>query len=68
MHNRPYGFEILLVNVKTMRTIMQFFVAFSEKLDFNPKIDTPQTKSCQFTLSLKNSKEKFSFVAKRWEN
>ena len=28
--NRPNGFEIYLVNVKTMRTI----VAFSEKLNF----------------------------------
>ena len=35
MRNRPYGFEIYLVNVKTMRTIVQMFVAFSEKLNFN---------------------------------
>ena len=34
MHNRPYGFEIYLVNVKTIRTIAQIFVAFSEKLNF----------------------------------
>ena len=34
MRNRPYGFEIYLVNVKTIRTIMQIFVAFSEKLNF----------------------------------
>ena len=32
--NRPYGFEIYLVNVKTIRTIAQIFVAFSEKLNF----------------------------------
>ena len=32
--NRPYGFEIYLVNVKTMRTIAQIFVVFSEKLNF----------------------------------
>ena len=32
MRNRP--FEIYLVNVKTMRTIAQIFVAFSEKLNF----------------------------------
>ena len=32
---RPYGFEIYLVNVKTIRTIAQIFVAFSEKLNFN---------------------------------
>ena len=33
--NGPYGFEIYLVNVKTIRTIAQIFVAFSEKLKFN---------------------------------
>ena len=33
--NRPYGFEIYLVNVKTMRTIAQIFVAFSKKVNFN---------------------------------
>ena len=30
VRNRPYGFEIYLVNVKTIRTIAQIFVAFSE--------------------------------------
>ena len=34
MRNRPYGFEIYLVNVKTIRTIAHIFVAFSEKLNF----------------------------------
>ena len=34
VRNRPYGFEIYLVNVKTMGTIAQIFVAFSEKLNF----------------------------------
>ena len=29
---RPYGLKIYLRNVKTMRTIAQIFVAFSEKL------------------------------------
>ena len=38
MRNRPYGFEIYLVNVKTMRTIAPIFVAFSEKLNFNEKL------------------------------
>ena len=33
-HNRPYGFEIYLVNVKTMRTIAKIFVASLEKLNF----------------------------------
>ena len=34
VRNRPYGFEIYLVNAKTIRTIVQIFVAFSEKLNF----------------------------------
>ena len=34
VRKRPYGFEIYLVNVKTMGTIAQIFVAFSEKLNF----------------------------------
>ena len=32
--NRPHGFEIYLVMVKTMWTIAQIFVAFSKKLNF----------------------------------
>ena len=39
MRNLPYGFEIYLVNVKTMRTIAHIVVAFSEKLNFNFKMD-----------------------------
>ena len=31
---RNHGFDIYLVNVKTVRTIAQIFVAFSEKLNF----------------------------------
>ena len=38
VRNRPYGFEIYLVNVKTIRTIAQIFVAFSEKLNFKWKL------------------------------
>ena len=34
MRNRPHGFDIYLVNVKTIRTIAHIFVAFSEKLNF----------------------------------
>ena len=30
----PYGFDIYLVNVKTIRRMAQSFVAFSEKLNF----------------------------------
>ena len=33
LHNLPHGFEIYLVNVKTMRKIAQIFVT-SEKLNF----------------------------------
>ena len=32
VRNLPDGFEICLVKVKTMRTIAQIFVAFSEKV------------------------------------
>ena len=32
--NRPYGFEIYLVNFKTIRMIAHISVAFSEKLNF----------------------------------
>ena len=34
VRNRPYGFEIYLVNVKIIETIGHIFVAFSEKLNF----------------------------------
>ena len=34
VRNRPYGFEIYLVFVNTIRTIAHIFVAFSEKLNF----------------------------------
>ena len=34
LHNLPHGFDIYLVNIKTMRKIAQIFVAFSEKLKF----------------------------------
>ena len=34
MRNRPCGFDIYLVNVKTIRQIGHIFVAFSEKLNF----------------------------------
>ena len=45
MRNRPYGFEIYLVNVKTIRTIAQIFVAFSEKLNFNIDQNDHKTKA-----------------------
>ena len=37
LRNLPHGFDIYLVNVKTMRKIAQIFVAFSEKPNFNSK-------------------------------
>ena len=42
MHNRPYGFDVYKVNIKTIRTIVHIFVAFSEKLNFTelPKLFT----------------------------
>ena len=35
LRNLPHGFDIYLVNVKTIRQIVQFFVALPEKLNFN---------------------------------
>mgnify|MGYP001399959264 CR=1 FL=1 len=32
--NLPFGLDIYLVNVQTMRKIVQIFAAFSEKLNF----------------------------------
>ena len=37
LRNLPHGFDIYLVNVKTMRKIAQIFVAFSEKLNFKKR-------------------------------
>ena len=37
VRNRTYGFEIYLLNVKTIRTIAHIFVAFLEKLNFKNK-------------------------------
>ena len=34
VRNLPYGFDIYLVNLKTIRQIVHIFVAFSEKLNF----------------------------------
>ena len=49
MCNHPYGFEIYLVNVKTMRTIAQIFVVFSEKLNFKRgKTDVVNTVAVHF--------------------
>ena len=35
LYHMPYGFDIYLVNVKTISEIAQIFVALSEKLNFN---------------------------------
>ena len=37
LRNLPHGFDIYLVNIKTMRKIVQIFIAFSEKLNFTWK-------------------------------
>ena len=36
--NLPHDLDINLVHVRTMRKILQIFVTFSEKLNFNNKI------------------------------
>ena len=46
VRNRPYGFEIYLVNNKTIRTIAQIFVAFSEKLNFTRERQLVVKKKC----------------------
>ena len=39
--NLPQGFDIYLVNVKTLGKIVQIFVAFSEKLNFKYNMEFP---------------------------
>ena len=51
MRNRPYGFEIYLVNVKNMRTIAQIFLAFSEKLNLNSSSRNLTIKTQHINLS-----------------
>ena len=53
MRNRPYGFEIYLLNVKTMRTIVQIFVAFSENLNFMKAYTYTQGLIRQYQISFK---------------
>ena len=40
LRNLPHGFDIYLVNVKTMRKIAQIFEVFSEKLNFKDLVKT----------------------------
>ena len=54
VRNHPYGFEIYLVTVKTMMTIAQIFVAFSEKLNFKKSVAS----SFCMNIFWKNSKQK----------
>ena len=54
VRNHPYGFEIYLVTVKTMMTIAQIFVAFSEKLNFKKSVAS----SFCMNMFWKNSKQK----------
>ena len=57
MRNLPHGFDIYLVNVKTMRKIAQIFVAFSEKLNFSCLSST-----CFFLCDIFNSFSMFSYI------
>ena len=41
MRNRPYGFEIYLVNVKTIRTIARIFVANVKIIQVNHFQEVP---------------------------
>ena len=62
MCNHPYGFEIYLVNVKTMRKIAHIFVSFSEKLNFM----YPQAKTvspCVITFSVLFNVKMHNFLA-----
>ena len=52
LHHPPYGFEIYLINVKTIRRMAQTFVAFSEKLNFNIMISRPSFKFFSWHTSL----------------
>ena len=52
MRNRPDGFDIYLVNVKTIRTIAHIFVVFSEKLNFTEKKRSKKKENKQFESTL----------------
>ena len=45
--NRLYGFEIYLVNIKTMRTIAQMFVTFSENTKFHGYFISMKFSTCR---------------------
>ena len=60
MRNRSYGFEIYLVNVKTIRQITQNFVAFSEKLNFKTKLSLFEIK---LSLDKSHNFESFEFLS-----
>ena len=49
MCNLLHGFDIYLVNVKTMRKIAQIFVAFSEKLNFKKNAFKSTSRECVST-------------------
>ena len=53
MCNLPHGFDIYLVNITTMRKILQVCVAFSEKLNFKElEIAKIQTVGAVLDLSI----------------
>ena len=59
LHILPQGFDIYLVDVKTMKKIVEIFVAFSEKLNFKqnnvrcwPKFLANYQHKCNYYLDL----------------
>ena len=52
-HNLPHGFDIDLVNVKTIRKIGKIFVAFSENLNFN-YMNSPDIYCQNFVIFVEN--------------
>ena len=72
MRNRPDGFDIYLVNVKTIRTIAHIFVFFSEKPNFTELLRRcSRKKNMRMNENNKTNKyllEKNGFTAKHENN
>ena len=58
LRNRPYGFDVYLVDFKSIRTIAHIFVAFSEKLNFNKKKFSPNIGRLNYILELDHDEQK----------
>ena len=50
LRHPPYGFDVYLINVKTIRRRAQFFVAFSERLNFTYLERCSSKHSCLFCI------------------